>query len=256
MPALASLPPPSRLLWAAELPRAVWTLAELALARDELKALPRGDGRAVLLLPGLVNGDRSMVIMARVLRRLGYRVETWGLGRNFGQRTVGRDAERLLARVRSYAASMGAPVTLVGVSLGGILARLAAHRLGTGVVREAITIASPYAAGPRATNVWRAYQLLSGERIDDPALAARQAEIAAPLPVPATAIWSASDGLVNGRACFVAGELGLKVIEVPGGHIGAHWRAGVIRAVAGVLASGRAVTAVPPASPYPRASPF
>lgn len=232
------LPPPSRLLWAAELPRAVFTLAELARAGPGLRALPRGDGRPVLLLPGLVNGDRSMAIMARVLRRLGYRIETWGLGRNLGQRTVGRDAERLLARVRDYAARADAPVTLVGVSLGGIMARLAAHRLGPAVVREVITIASPYAAGPRATNVWRTYQWLSGERIDDPALIARQAEIAAPLPVPATAIWSASDGLVNGRACFVPGEPGLRVIEVPGSHIGAHWRAGVIRAVAAVLGGG------------------
>ncbi len=231
-----SLPPPSRLLWAAELPRAVWTLAELVASKTG--AVPRGDGRPLLLLPGLINADRSMLIMARYLRRLGYRVETWGLGRNFGTRTVGMDGERLLARIEDYAARVGAPVTLVGVSLGGIMARLAAHRLGAGVVREVITIASPYAAGPRATNVWRTYQLVSGERIDDPALLARQSEIAAPLPMPATAIWSPSDGLVNGRACYGEGEPGLRVIEIKGSHIGVHFRAKVLRAVAGVLGGG------------------
>lgn len=233
MIAAPSLPPPSRLLWAAELPRAVWTLAELAASKTG--AVPRGDGRPLLLLPGLINADRSMLIMARYLRRLGYRVETWGLGRNFGTRTVGLEGERLLARVEDYAARAGAPVTLIGVSLGGIMARLAGHRLGAGVVREVITIASPYAAGPRATNVWRTYQLVSGERIDDPVLLARQAEIAAPLPMPATAIWSPSDGLVNGRACYAEGEPGLRVIEIKGSHIGVHFRAKVLRAVAGVL---------------------
>lgn len=232
---MATLPPPSRLLWAAELPRAAWTLAELAGARGALKAVPPGDGRPLLLLPGLINSDGSMQIMARYLRRLGYRVETWGLGRNFGTRTVGREGEVLMARITDYAARSGAPVTLIGVSLGGIMARLAAHRLPPGVVREVITLASPYAAGPRATNVWRTYQLVSGERIDDPVLLARQAEITAPLPVPATAIWSPNDGLVNGRACYGDGEAGLRVIEIKGSHIGVHFRAKVLRTVAGVL---------------------
>lgn len=232
---MSSLPPPSRLLWAAELPRVAWTLAELASAGRKLKAVPPGDGRPLLLLPGLINSDGSMQIMARYLRRLGYRVETWGLGRNFGMRTVGREAEVLLALITDYAARTGTPVTLIGVSLGGIMARLAAHRLPPGIVREVITVASPYAAGPRATNVWRTYQLVSGERIDDPVLLARQAEIAAPLPVPATAIWNSSDGLVNGRACFRTDEPGLRVIEVKGGHVGAHFRVAVLRAVAEVL---------------------
>ena len=96
---LPQLPPPSRLLWAADLPRAAWTLAELAVAGRTLGAVPPGDGRPLLLLPGLINADRSMLIMARYLRRLGYRVETWGLGRNLGARTVGADGERLLVRV-------------------------------------------------------------------------------------------------------------------------------------------------------------
>ncbi len=235
---MTTLAPPSRLLWAAELPRAAWTLAELVGAGARLRSAPPGDGRPLLLLPGLINTDRSLLVMARYLRRLGYRVETLGFGRNLGTRTVGADGARLIARVADYAARSGAPVTLIGVSLGGIMARLAAHRLGAAVVREVITIASPYAAGPRATNVWRTYQLVSGERIDDPALLARQAEIAAPLPVPATAIWSASDGLVNGRACYGKGEPGLRAIEVKGSHVGAPFRAGVLRTVAVVLAAG------------------
>ncbi|MBA4042258.1 MAG: alpha/beta hydrolase [Sphingobium sp.] len=233
---LPQLPPPSRLLWAAELPRAAWTLAELAASARTLRGAPPGDGRPILLLPGLINADRSMVVMAQYLRGMGYRVDTWGLGRNFGTRTVGADGARLLARISDHAASMGEPLTLIGVSLGGIMARLAAHRLGGDVVREVITIASPYAAGPRATNAWRTYQWVSGEGIDDPALIARQAEIAAPLPVPATAIWSASDGLVNGRACFADDESGLRVIELRGSHVGVQFRVGVLRAVAAVLA--------------------
>ena len=93
-------------------------------------------------------------MLRRYLQRIGYRAESWQLGRNFGVRTVGAEAERLFGRVREMAKASGEPVTLVGVSLGGMLARLAAHRL-PGEVREVITIASPYAADPRSTNVWR-----------------------------------------------------------------------------------------------------
>jgi triacylglycerol lipase len=182
----------------------------------------------VILLPGLFNSDLSLTVMRRYLVRLGYRAEGWGLGRNFGVRTVGREAERLTARI----AAAGEPVSLVGVSLGGILARLMAHRHPE-LVREVVTVASPYAGDPRATNVWRAFQLVTGERLDDPAVVARMAEVARPLPVPATAIWSASDGLVSGAICH---DPSAHCVEVRSGHYLVQMRPEVLIAVAEALA--------------------
>jgi hypothetical protein len=103
-------------------------------------------------------------------------------------------------------------------------------------VREVITIASPYAGDPRATNVWRIYEWVSGERLDTDIARARLAEMARPLPVPATAIWSPNDGLVNGHGCHVPSEPGLRAIEIPGSHMGVQLRPRVMRAVADVLA--------------------
>jgi len=191
-----------------------------------------------MILPGLANSDRSNFVMRKYLSWLGYRPEGWGLGRNFGVRTVGADAEKLLGRVRSLAQSSGEPVTLIGVSLGGMLARLAAHRMPEHV-REVITIASPYAGDPRATNVWRFYELLSGERVSAAEARIRLAEIAAPLPVPASAIWSPNDGLVNGQLCYVPSEPGLRAIEIEGSHMGVQLRPQVMRAVADVLANSK-----------------
>jgi hypothetical protein len=225
-------------LWAAELPRAALTVASLPFSRALLGGAARGDGRPVMILPGLANSDRSNFVLRRYLRSLGYRAEGWGLGRNYGVRTVGADAGKLLERIESLAQSAGQPVTLVGVRLGGMLARLAAHRL-PGRVREVITIASPYAADPRATNVWRFYELLSGERVSAEDARRRLAEIAAPLPVPATAIWSPNDGLVNGHACHAPAEPGLRAIEIPGSHMGVQLRPRVMRAVADILARPR-----------------
>jgi triacylglycerol lipase len=223
--------PPARLLLT-EWPRAALSVARLAGAGARLDAAPRGDGRPVMVLPGLFNSDLSNLVLRRYLDRLGYRAEPWALGRNFGTRTIGKDAARLLARLERVAAEAGAPVTLIGVSLGGIMARLAAHRR-PGLVREVITIAAPYAGHPHATNVWRAFELVTGERVDSPEVRALSEEVARPLPVPATAIWSRRDGLVNGFACHDAHA---RCIEVESGHIGVQLNPEVMLKVAEVLA--------------------
>ncbi|KQN25572.1 hypothetical protein ASE86_04985 [Sphingomonas sp. Leaf33] len=227
----ALLPPPPLTLTFREWPRAAMTVARLALRWRRLDAGQSGDGRPVMILPGMFNSDRSNVALRTYLRRIGHDARGWGLGRNFGSRTVGMEAERLVAQVASLAAEAGQPVTLVGVSLGGIMARLVAHRRPD-LVREVVTISSPYAAHPRATRVWRAFELLTGERVDDPHVAALATEVVRPLPVPGTAIWSASDGLVAGAACR-GGDC--REIEVHSGHLAVQLHPDVLVAVAKTL---------------------
>jgi pimeloyl-ACP methyl ester carboxylesterase len=223
--------PPSKLLMAAELPRALFGAAELVAKAPRLARAPRGDGRPVVILPGLVNPDWANVAMRLYLRRLGYDARGWGLGPNLGARSVGRDAERLDALVHRVFAETGQKVTLVGISLGGIMARLMAHRW-PGEVREVITISSPFAGDPRATNVWRVFEWLSGERVDDEQVRANRALVETEPPVPTTAIWSASDGLVQGRICRTET---CRSIEVRSGHVWVQMRAEVLLAVAQAL---------------------
>ena len=227
--------PPSKLLWAAEVPRAALSVVSLLRSRALLGDVPRGDGRPILLLPGLFNSDRSNVVLRRYLNRLGYRAEGWGLGRNLGIRAVGPDADKLFDRIRALHAETGEPVTLIGISLGGIMARFAAQRL-PGLVREVITVSSPFAGSPRATNVWRAFELFTGERVDSDHVAAQGREAAAPLNVRSTAIWSQSDGLVNGRICRGTGDPRARDIEIRSGHLGVQLNPLALRAIAGVLA--------------------
>jgi pimeloyl-ACP methyl ester carboxylesterase len=234
MPALAPDQPPaapSKAQWAAELPRMMGTIASIPGAWPDLMKAPKGDGRPVMLLPGLVNSDRSNIVMKRYLIALGYNAEGWKLGRNTGARAIGGEGEKLLARLREFYDAAGEPVTLIGVSLGGIIARFAAHREPT-LVREVITVSSPFAGDPKATNVWRAFEWLSGEKIDSPSVMARRAEVAAPLPVPATAIWSASDGLVNGAICH---DEHTRSIEIVSSHMGVQMKPATLRAIAEVL---------------------
>jgi hypothetical protein len=102
-------------------------------------------------------------------------------------------------------------------------------------VREVITISAPFAGSPRATNVWRAFEFLTGDKIDSEHVRAQAAEIASPLPVPATAIWSRSDGLVNGLICR-ANDPGCRNIEIRSSHLGVQVRPETLRALADVLA--------------------
>lgn len=225
---------PPRGVMLSEWPRAAMSLGMLPFAWRELMTAPRGDGRPVLTLPGLVNGDSSNLVLRRYLTALGYNALPWELGRNFGVRAIGAEGERLLARVAAVHDATGEKVTLVGVSLGGIMARIAAHRLPE-MVREVVTVCSPFGGLPTATNVWRVFELASGQRADDPAVRALLEEASEPLPVPATAIWSSSDGLVNGECCREPDREAARSIEVRSGHLMAQMSPDVLRAVADTL---------------------
>jgi pimeloyl-ACP methyl ester carboxylesterase len=186
----------------------------------------------------MFNTQRSTIVMRRFLERTGYDARDWGLGRNLASRTIGADSERLFDAVAAFADETGEPVTLIGISLGGIMARLVAHRHPE-LVREVITVASPYAGDPRATNVWRMFELLTGEKVDSDSVVAQRLEIAAPLPMAATAIWSRTDGFVNGMICHAPDEPGCRAIEVESGHVGVQLRPQVLRAIADVLAGSK-----------------
>ena len=226
--------PPSKLLWAAEYPRALWGVATYLAARRHLAADPPAEGVPVMVLPGLFNSDRSNFALRAYLNGRGHDARGWGLGRNFGARTVGREGERVIEQVAAFAQEVRAPVALVGVSLGGMMARLVAHRRPE-IVRRVVTVASPYAGDGRATNVWRAFELITGERLSDPAVRARSAELARPLSMPATAIWSRSDGLVSGMICHAADEPGCEAVEVRSSHLAVQLRPQVLRAVGKAL---------------------
>lgn len=226
--------PPPLLAFALEPARAALALAELT--RFRLAGLPRGDGRPVLVSPGLCNTDRSNFVLRTMLRRLGYRAYPWKLGRNFGVRTVGPECERLIARVEAIRRESGEPVTLIGISLGGIMSRIVAHRRPD-LVRGVITVSAPFAGPPGATNVWRAFQLFTGEKITDPAVPRRLEEAARPLAMPSAAIWSRSDGFVNGLICREPEGAACRAVETRSSHLFVQMKPQVLRAIARILGS-------------------
>lgn len=228
-------PPPSALLALTELPRALAELGSLPLAAPLLASAPRGDGHSVLVLPGFLTSDASTTILRRYLTRLGYDAHAWELGRNLGPRAIGREGEKLVARLAQVHERTGEKVSLVGWSLGGVMARLVARRVPD-AVRQVITLGSPFAGSPRSTNVWRAYEVMTGQKVDDAHTQGQLRESATPIPVPATAIYSREDGVVAWQGCLEPEGPISDNIQVHGSHCGLGVNPAVLYAVADRLA--------------------
>ena len=137
--------PPSATLLALE-GRGLFDMASLATAAPFLTLAPRGTRHAVIVLPGLGADDRSTVAIRGFLSSLGYDVHGWSLGRNV--RPSDADMPAILAQISRLRAATNLPVSLVGWSRGGIMAREAAREIPA-AVRMVITLGSPFAAPAR-----------------------------------------------------------------------------------------------------------
>jgi pimeloyl-ACP methyl ester carboxylesterase len=184
---------PSVLMLCSEPARAVveWS-AGLVLQSSLLRAAPRGDGHAVIVLPGLGASDRSTVLLRRFLRALGYEACGWEQGRNTGARPGMEQIMR--ERLREIHKRSGRKVSLIGHSLGGIYARELA-KLEPDSVRQVISLGSPFAGNLSSTNASRLFEWLSGERLQNMS-GEQEARLHAKPPVPTTSVYSKTDGIV------------------------------------------------------------
>lgn len=211
---------PSRLLTFLELPRSIgeyvasvtWDL--LSSRSDE------GEGRPVLVLPGFAAPDAASGRLRDHLRRRGFRTYGWGQGRNIGLTDPLIDG--LTRRFAELRDRYEQPLSIVGWSFGGMLARWLAHEHPDDT-RQIICLASPWRSEgerTRATAMFERSRRRHGlsDRARDIVDQARE-----PIPVPCTAVWSRSDGIVPWRGCEVD-ETDEPVIaenvEVPSSHVG------------------------------------
>jgi pimeloyl-ACP methyl ester carboxylesterase len=173
-----------------------------------------GDGHPVLVFPGLGASDVTTLTLRNFLRNRGYTTYPWEQGFNFGPRRGVIDACR--RTLQELAARHREPVSLVGWSLGGIYARELAKELPE-LVRCVVTLGTPFAGHPRATNAWRFFELVSGKKVHDESL---MRGLRQPPSCPTTSIYSKSDGVVAWQCSINEAAQHVENIEVHASHIG------------------------------------
>src|SRR5258705_11263985 len=193
------------------------------------RGVPRGDGRSVVLLPGLLAGDSSLSLLALFLRRIGYRPIQCGIRLNsgcfatFDRRMVGK-------LVRAHDRS-GRRVAIIGHSRGGHYARSLAARhpnLVSHVVTMGTGLEDPMDVS--ALCHWAAATVRSALHTGDPQRAAfgcltagctcapsRAFNMAVPEQGTVTSIFSPTPGGVPWAACPAPPAV---CVEVPGSYLG------------------------------------
>jgi pimeloyl-ACP methyl ester carboxylesterase len=210
--------------------RAPWEYAAMVAAAPWLNRLPAGDGHPVVVFPGLGASDMSTLPLRNFLRDRGYTPYAWKQGFNFGPRHGVLDSCRSL--VQQVAQRHQEKVSLIGWSLGGVYAREIAKEQPAHA-RCVITLGTPFAGHPRATNAWRFYEMVSGQSTHDPDLIE---QIRQPPGCPTTSIYSKSDGIVAWQCSINPDAPHCENIEVHASHIGMGMNPLALYAVADRLA--------------------
>lgn len=212
-------------------------------------AAPRGDGRLVVVLPGMFANDFYLQPMRRWLTRIGYTPVRSTLSMNVGC------PERLCKQIETELSRQmqrrPGPVAFIGHSRGGILARAIAARLGEHA-SHLILLGSPvgavsqmrsWPAAGGAGSVAAPAVAEAGSRVRralDPDCNVPEcgcpfpADLARPLSARTrvVSIYSRDDPIVPARACHIAGA---RNIEVTGTHSGLAFNQAAYREIADAL---------------------
>lgn len=201
---------PSLRRWAGEL----FGLPKIAAApyRKASTVPAFAGGRAALVIPGMLSGDRSTALLRASLTAAGFNAYGWGQRANV---RVSREVLfRLEAHIEKLARKTGKSVTLIGWSLGGMYARVLAQRLPE-LVELLMTLGSPISGDRHANNAWRLYNLINDHTVDNPPF---PEDLKIKPPVRTIAVWSSRDGIVAPDCAKGAPDESDRQVEVPYRH--------------------------------------
>lgn len=188
------------------------------------------DDRPILVVPGFLASDLSTGVLRRFLKKNGYRhAYPWKLGRNLGDMSI---IPVLSEQLEQLYAQHQQKVTLIGWSLGGVLAREIAKQKPDRVA-QLITLGSPFADLEAPNHARWVFDLLYDENDVDKAWLS---QVSIPAPVPTIALFSKKDGIVPWQACMEPKEDALhRNIEVESSHFGFGANPEVFEVVLAVL---------------------
>ncbi len=211
--------------------------------------VPRGDGSAVVVVPGFLGTDSYLSQLHSWLGRIGYRAYFSGIGLNAECPNL-LIQNRLNESVDLARWETGGKVHLIGHSLGGILARSIAARRPQDVA-SVITLASPFRGTVMHRTVVHAAEAVRlkilkqhGEEVLPTCYTGHctcsfldSLRRRIPAGVTETAIYTCNDGIVDWRYCMTGNPE--HDFEVPGTHIGLAFNSSVYSIIARRLAEAR-----------------
>lgn len=212
--------------------------------------VPRGDGSAVIIIPGFLGTDVYLTEMHAWLGRIGYRPYFSGIGVNAEcpnlliQRRLNSTIDKALRETRRK-------VHLIGHSLGGVIARSAAGQRPNDVA-SVITLAAPIRGTVAHRGVLNAAEAVRLRILEEHGkgvlpdcytghctcnfLGCLRRKV--PDSMLETAIYTRQDGIVDWRYCLTMDPE--KDVEVPGTHIGMAFNPAAYAVVAERLAKAHA----------------
>jgi len=211
--------------------------------------VPRGDGSAVVIIPGFLGTDLYLMELHGWLERIGYRPYFSGIGINaecpnlLVQRHLNQTIEKALMETERK-------IHLIGHSLGGVIARAVAGQR-PGDVASVITLAAPFRSISTSRTILHATEAIRqriqkehGRRVMPDCYTGRctcnfvdSLKHDIPDSLFETAIYTRDDGIVDWRYCMTRNPEA--DFEVPGTHIGMAFNPSVYTIVADRLAKAQ-----------------
>ena len=216
---------------AADLVRAVSDIRSGNDWQSEVKNIPHGDGHPVLVFPGFMTSDRSTSTLRKRLAALGYDARPWDQGINLGQTKEGDMLHKITDLLKHTYMESSRKVSLIGWSLGGLMAREAA-RCHPEQVRTVISLGSPIGGSPRHSSIWRLYEIIARitgrqENIDE-----LMDQIVQPVEnVHCISIYSDNDGVIPPSIAREKESPFTENIKVDASHLGLPFSAEVLKVI-------------------------
>jgi len=211
--------------------------------------IPRGDGSAVVLVPGFLGTDAYLTQLHSWLGRIGYRPYFSGIG-------INAECPNLLIRqklndnISKALFDTSEKIHLIGHSLGGIIARAVASQRPDDVA-SVVTLASPFRGTVVHPTILRVAESVRKHILEEHGqgvlptcytgrctcdfISSLRRKI--PGSVLETAIYTRNDGVADWRYCLTGNPK--NDFEVPGTHIGLAFNASVYAIIAKRLAMAR-----------------
>ncbi len=211
--------------------------------------VPRGDGSAVVIIPGFLGSDTYLTQMHSWLAKIGYRPYFSGIGVN--AQCPNLLAEYMIAKnIQKALLETERKIHLIGHSLGGIIARSIAGQRPDDIA-SVITLGSPFRGTVVHKSVLKAAEAVrkrilqaEGDGVLPTCYTGRctcnflnSLRRKLPKSILETAIYTRNDGVVDWRYC-VTGKKALD-FEVNGTHVGLTFNPSVYSLIAERLAAAQ-----------------